>query len=55
MPGTIATTGAFIRIDKPRFVGQCDCKIPWFTPNCLDFRVCDQVDVQMPADLDQFG
>jgi len=32
-----------------------DLKIPHLTLNRLDIRQGDEVDVQMPADLDQFG
>ncbi len=54
MPGTIPATGTFVRINIPGIICKRDCKITWITLYGFYFTVCNQVDIQMPADLDQF-
>jgi hypothetical protein len=36
-------------------LGQLDFKIARFTANALDFGKGQKFDIDMPADLDQFG
>jgi hypothetical protein len=55
MPGAVATAGALDRINIARMFGDGNGKISRLTFNGFNFTVCYQVDIQMPADLDQFG
>ena len=55
MPGTIAAARTLIKVNVTGFIGQSNRKVPWFTVNTFYLTVCNQVDVDMPADLDQFG
>jgi hypothetical protein len=55
MPGAVAAAGALDRINVTGMFGESDGEISRLTFNGFYFTVCYQVDVQMPADLDQFG
>ncbi len=55
VPGAFPAARAFDWIDVPGMVDQGDGKIPGLSFNRFDFAVGDDIDVQMPADLDQFG
>jgi hypothetical protein len=56
--GAFFRTGAagdtFFRIDVSRALSQFDFKIALFAFNALHFAECQQLDVDVPADLDQF-
>ena len=56
--GALFRTGAagntFFHIDVSWIFGQLDFKIARFTTNALHFAECQQFDVDVPADLDQF-
>jgi len=52
--GTLATTGAFIQVDEAGFLVNFRRKITGFSVQFYQFRVGEQFDVEMPADLDQF-
>ena len=55
MPGTVPAACTFVRVNISGMVCERDGKVPRIALNGFDFAVCDQIDVQMPADLDQFG
>ena len=55
MPGALATSRTLDWIDVPRMVDQGNRKISRLPFDGFDFTVGDDIDVQMPADLDQFG
>lgn len=52
---TVRTTGALALDDIPGLFNQCDPEVspPTFDP--VNFGVAQDLDVGMPADLDQFG
>jgi hypothetical protein len=52
---TGAAGDAFVHIDVTRMLGQLDFKITRFTANAFDFSKGQKFDIDMPADLDQFG
>ena len=52
--GTLATAGAFVRVDEAGFLVNFCRKITGFSVQFYQFRVGEQFDVEMPADLDQF-
>jgi len=54
MHGAVTAPGAFVRVNVSGMVCECGSKVPWFTLNGLYFTVGYQIDIQMPADLDQF-
>jgi hypothetical protein len=54
MSGTVTATCTFIRVNISGVVGKRDRKVSRFTFYGFYFTVGYQVDVQMPADLDQF-
>jgi hypothetical protein len=53
--GTVTATGAFGGIDVPGLFGDEGLEIALRAFNFINFSACDQIDVEMPADLDQFG
>jgi len=53
--GAIAAAGAFGKVDEPRVLLDGGGKATFFSLEINKFRIGDQFDVQMPADLDQFG
>jgi hypothetical protein len=53
--GAIAAAGAFGKVDKTGVLLDGSGKATLFTLEINQFRIGDQFDVQMPADLDQFG
>jgi hypothetical protein len=52
---TGGTPGAFLLDDIPGFLRQRDLEVSNFSFYTVDFRVGQDLDVRMPADLDQFG
>jgi hypothetical protein len=52
--GTIAAGSTLVRVNIAGFLMKGDLKISLRAFKCFNFRTRDQVDVQMPADLDQF-
>ena len=48
-------SGAQIHFDASGAFSHLDLEIARGAFNGLQIRVCDQLDVQMPADLDQYG
>jgi hypothetical protein len=54
MLGTFPTACALYRIYITGVAGQSDFEIPRSPINTLHFAVGDDIDVQVPADLDQF-
>jgi hypothetical protein len=55
MPGAVAAASALDWINIARMFGEGDGKISRITFNGFNFTVCYQIDIRMPADLDQFG
>ena len=55
VPGAFPAARAFDWINVPGMIDQGDGKISGFPFNRFDFTIGDDIDVQMPADLDQFG
>ena len=53
--GAGAAADALGDIDVAGMLDQFDLEIPRLTPDLFDFAESSQLDVQMPADLDQFG
>jgi hypothetical protein len=53
--GAFATAGAFCQIHKTGLLQDAGGKIARIAFKIQKFRVGKQFDVQMPADLDQFG
>ena len=53
--GAIAAAGAFGKVDKTGILLDGSGKATLFTLEINQFRIGDQFNVQMPADLDQFG
>ena len=53
--GAIATAGAFGKVDKTGVLLDGSGKATLFALEVNQFRIGDQFNVQMPADLDQFG
>jgi len=53
--GAITAAGAFGKVYKTRVLLDGGGKATLFTLEINQFRIGDQFDVQMPADLDQFG
>jgi hypothetical protein len=53
--GTIAAGGTLGRVNIAGFLMKGDFEISFRAFNRFNFRTGDQVDVEMPADLDQFG
>jgi len=54
MHGAVTAPGAFFKVNISWMVGERGSKVPWITLNGLYFAVGYQIDIQMPADLDQF-
>ena len=54
MPGTVTATCTFIRVDVPGIVCERDRKVSRIALNGFYFTICYQVNIRMPADLDQF-
>jgi len=52
--GTLAAAGALVRVDEAGFLVNFCRKITGFSLQFHQFRVGEQFDVEMPADLDQF-
>jgi len=52
--GAFPTTRALDRVYITRMAGQSDLEISRLSFNVFHFTVCDDVYVQVPADLDQF-
>ena len=52
--GTLAAAGALVRVDKAGFLVHFCREITGFSLQLHQFRVGEQFDVEMPADLDQF-
>ena len=52
--GTDAAGDTFFHINVTRVLDQFDLKIACFAANTFDFRECQQFDIDVPADLDQF-
>ncbi len=52
--GTFAAAGAFVRVDEAGFLVNFCRKITGLSIQFHQFRVGEQFDVEMPADLDQF-
>jgi hypothetical protein len=46
---------ALVHIHVSRMLYYGNLKITGFPGNVIDFRQCKQLDIYMPADLDQFG
>ena len=55
MPGAVSAASALGWINVAGIFCDGDGKISWFTFNGFNFTVSDQIDIRMPADLDQFG
>ena len=55
MPGALTAARAGHRIDIPWTVGEGCCKITWLACKGFDLAAGNQLDVRVPADLDQFG
>jgi len=53
--GTITTAGATLQVDVTRLSPDGDLKTPRLTGYMFHLREGEQFDVQVPADLDQFG
>ena len=53
--GAGAAADALGDIDVAGMLDQFDLEVPRLTPDLFDFAESSQLDVQMPADLDQFG
>jgi len=53
--GTVAAGRAFVGIYVSWILADSYLKIPWRSLYFFDFRAGDKIDVEMPADLDQFG
>ena len=51
---TVPAAGTFRKVYKTRLLVNRGCKISWIAIKCFDFRVCNELNVQVPADLDQF-
>jgi len=54
MHGAVTAPGAFVRVNVSGIVCERSSKIPWITFDGFYFAVGYQIDIQMPADLDQF-
>jgi len=52
---TGATPGTQVHIDAPGAFFDLDLEIAGFAFDGFKICVCDEFDVQMPADLDQYG
>ena len=52
--GAGAAGNAFFHVHVSRALGQTDFKVAFFTGNACDLRECQQFDIDVPADLDQF-
>jgi hypothetical protein len=52
--GTLAATGAFVRVDVTGLLMHFCRKVTGFPLQIHQFRVGEQFNVEMPADLDQF-
>jgi hypothetical protein len=52
--GTLAAAGTLFRVDEAGFLVHFGRKITGFSLQFHQFRVGEQFDVEMPADLDQF-
>jgi len=55
MSGTLSAPGTFHRINISGVVDQRDLEISRLTLHAFDFTAHHQIDIYMPADLDQFG
>ena len=53
--GAIAAAGAFGKVDKTGVLLDGSGKATFFPLEINQFRIGDQFNIQMPADLDQFG
>ena len=49
------TASAFFLYNIPGFLDQADLKVSCFSFQTLNFSICQDLYVRMPADLDQFG
>jgi hypothetical protein len=49
-----AATGALVLDDVARFLGQLDGKIACLAIDAVNFGIGKNLDIGMPADLDQF-
>ena len=54
MPGTVAASRTFYRIDISRLIRQRNRKIARITLDGFHIAVGNNFDIQVPADLDQF-
>jgi hypothetical protein len=52
---TIPASGTFRLVYKTRILIDGDLEVSLFSFDLIKFRTGDQIDVQVPADLDQFG
>jgi hypothetical protein len=52
---TCAASGTQVHVDAAGALSDFDLEIPCRTFDSFKIRVCDQFDVQMPADLDEDG
>jgi hypothetical protein len=55
VPRAVPAAGAGGRVDVTRATGDGGGKITGLALDALDLTVGDDIDIQMPADLDQFG
>jgi len=49
------TTGAFVLYDVSGLFIEGDLEVSCFAFYTVNFSICQDLDVGMPADLDQFG
>jgi len=50
-----AAGDALFHIDESRALNQIDLKVALFATKVFDFAEREYIDIDMPADLDQFG
>ena len=55
MPGAITAARTGAKVDIAGVIGKGDFKVTGFARNAFHFTAGYQVDIRMPADLDQFG
>jgi hypothetical protein len=53
--GALTAAGALVQIDEAGLLAYASFELPRFPVEPKKFGVCQKLDVQMPADLDQFG
>ncbi len=51
----IAAAGALCGVYIAGLLGDEGFEVPFRSFNFINFSACDQIDVEMPADLDQYG